>query len=96
VEIAAQFAMRIEQRRDDTHGFLSVIAAVAQRIKRCRRELCFAEYGIRASGRHAHERPRYDENQKQSEHKAGHRRQHDTAGGFGQAIPNDGIEARCL
>ena len=46
VEFAAQVPLRVEQHRDDAHGLLRVVAAVAERIERRRDELQVAEGAV--------------------------------------------------
>jgi hypothetical protein len=60
VKRAAQRALRVEQNGDDAHRLLSIIAAVSERIERCRRELEYAEEVVHGDGRGADEDPRHD------------------------------------
>src|SRR5215470_15270277 len=73
-ERPAQVALRIEQDRDDPHGLLRVVAAVAERVERGGHELHHAELAIDRVGRRAHEQPRDDERQQQREREADERR----------------------
>ena len=95
VELAAEIALRVEQHRDDAHGLLRVVAAVAERIERRRHELQRAEGLVDRKGRVAHEQPRHDQEQQSSARiEARQRREHDRGAGLGEAAPDDRRDAR--
>ena len=57
VKPALQLPLRVQERGDDSHRLLGVIAAVAQRIQRGRHKLEMSERIIHAEGRRPHKYP---------------------------------------
>ena len=57
VKFTVQIALRIEQHRDDAHGFLGVVPAVTDGIERSGDQLQRTEQAIDREGRVAHEQP---------------------------------------
>ncbi len=67
-------ASGVERAGDDAHGFLRVIAAVSQAVKRRRDQLQFAEELVHLARRPATENPGDGHHEAKSQHKPHHRR----------------------
>ena len=93
MELATEITLRVEEHRDDAHGLLRVVAAVAKRIQRGRHELQRAEQTVDRIRRVAHEKPGHDQEQQQRKQEAGERREHDRRTGLAEAGPDDSRDA---
>ncbi len=87
-------AVGVEQHRDDPHGLLRVVAAMAQGIERRGDELQASEHTICEGRRGAHEQPGHDQHQQESEGEPQRRRQYDSEHGLGDAAPDHHARAR--
>ena len=89
VKLAAEIALRVEQHRDDAHRLLRIVAAVAERVERCRHQLQRAEDFVDRIRRIAAEQPRDEQEQQHREDESAQGRQHDRRAGLAEAGPHD-------
>jgi len=74
MEAPALRAAGIEQDRNDTHGFLGVVAAVPERVKGCGHKLQVPEAPVNRERERTRRHPGHGDNEGHRHGKAGQRR----------------------